>query len=375
MEDQIVYQSLVNIVAEKLFPHVKTRYLTETFGHLYAGKSSVWFYRKWSDGYAAFNKTARQAFNSGLKFTASFDLTAYYDSLDHGVLRHFLSSIGCDQQFCSTLAEYLSRWTATERRVYHNHGIPQGPLGSGLLSEVVLQHFDSNYGDPKRVRYLRYVDDIRLFAATSRELREMVVTLDLLSKDVGLFPQSSKIEIHEVVDIEAELKSVSRPPEASIKRKVVDQDKLRRRLITLSPRYRVVNDTRFKFLLAHASPSSTLNTRLWKVLEQRPDLYDSIFRYFRRYKTLPKTVAREVVTQIKQKPLYDAVTGGLIATAEGRLPCNRTGTFLILAGSEAPSAEGVQGTEGGMVSLIARCSENHRRRGKRSNGFGNNRGD
>jgi Reverse transcriptase (RNA-dependent DNA polymerase) len=320
VEDQIVYQALVNIVAERLFPRVQARYLTETFGHLYAGKSSVWFYRKWSDGYKAFNRTARQAFNSGLKFTASFDLTAYYDSLDHGVLRHFLASIGCDQEFCSALTEYLSRWTATQRRVYHNHGIPQGPLGSGLLSEVVLQHFDSNCGDPKRVRYLRYVDDIRLFAKTPRELREMIVKLDLLSKDVGLFPQSSKIEIHEVEDIEAELKSVSRPPEDAIKRETVDQEKLRKRIVTLSPRFRVTNDTRFKFLLAHASPSSALNSRLWKILENRPDLYDSIFRYFRRYKTLPRLVAKEVVTQIKRSPLYDAVTCGLISTAEGRLP-------------------------------------------------------
>lgn len=320
VEDQIVYQSLVNVVAEQLYPRVKARYLTESFGHLYAGKSSVWFYRKWSDGYAVFNKTARQAFNSGLTFTASFDLTAYYDSLDHGVLRHFLSAIGCDPEFCSALTDYLSRWTATERRVYHNHGIPQGPLGSGLLSEVVLQHFDSNYGDLKRVRYLRYVDDIRLFAATHRELREMIVNLDLLSKDVGLFPQSSKIEIHEVTDIEAELKSVSRPPEESIKRKIVDQEKLRKRLVALSPRFCVVNDTRFKYLLAHASPSAKLNSRLWKILEQRPDLYDCVFRYFRRYKTLPKAVGKEVVAQIKKKPLYDAVTCGLITTAEGRLP-------------------------------------------------------
>lgn len=61
VEDQIVYQALVNIVAERLFPHVKSRYLTEAFGHLYAGKSSIWFYRKWSDGYKAFNRTARQS--------------------------------------------------------------------------------------------------------------------------------------------------------------------------------------------------------------------------------------------------------------------------------------------------------------------------
>ena len=319
VEDQIVYQALVNVVAERLFPHVKSRYLTEAFGHLCAGKSSVWFYRKWSDGYAVFNKTARQAFDSGLTFTASFDLTAYYDSLDHGVLRHFLSAIGCDREFCSVLTEYLSRWTATERRMYHNHGIPQGPLGSGLLSEVVLQHFDSNYGDPRRVRYMRYVDDIRLFAATRQELREMIVDLDLLSKDVGLFPQSSKIEIHEVKDIESELKSVSRPPEEAIKRKVVNQDKLRRRLTELSPRFRVVNDTRFKYLLAHASPSSKLNGRLWRILEQRPDLYGCIFRYFRRYVTLPKGVVREILKQIRKRPLYDAVTCGLIATVEDRL--------------------------------------------------------
>jgi hypothetical protein len=320
VEDQIVYQALVNIVAEKLFPSVRTRYLKETFGHLYGGKNSTWFYRKWSDGYRAFNKAARQAFDSGLKFTASFDLTAYYDSLDHGVLRHFLLAIGCDQEFCVRLTDYLSIWTATEQRVYHNHGIPQGPLGSGLLSEVVLQHFDNNYGDPSRVRYLRYVDDIRLFAATHRELRQIIVKLDTLSKDVGLFPQSSKIEIHAVKDIEDELKSVSRPPEVAIKRKAVDQVKLRQRLVELSPRFTVRNDTRFKYLLAHATPNHRLNLRLWRILEQRPDLYDCIFRYFRRYPTLPKSVAKEMLRQIKGEPLYVAVTCGLIATMEGRLP-------------------------------------------------------
>jgi hypothetical protein len=320
VEDQVVYQALVNVVAEQLYPHVRARYLNETFGHLYAGKASTWFYRKWSDGYGAFNKTARQAFASGLRFTASFDLTAYYDSLDHGVLRHFLSVIGCDREFCIVLTDYLSRWTATERRVYHNHGIPQGPLGSGLLSEVVLQHFDSNYGDLNRVRYLRYVDDIRLFAATARELREMVVHLDLLSKDVGLFPQSSKIEIHEVQDIESELKSVSRPPEAAVRRKDVDQEKLRRRLVELSPRFRVKNDTRFKYLLAYAAPSSRLNSRLWRILDERPDLYDCILPYFRRYKLLPRSVAKQIVFRIKDNPLYDAVTCALVGAAHGRVP-------------------------------------------------------
>lgn len=262
VEDQIVYQAFVNLVAEKLFPKVRSRYLVETFGHLYAGKSSIWFYRKWSDGYSKFNEAAREAFNRGLIFSASFDLTAYYDSLDHRVLKHFLCKIGGSNAICATLTEFLSKWTATEHQIYHGHGIPQGPLSSGLLSEVVLQHFDQHYGAKAQLRYLRYVDDIRLFAKSENELRKMLVKLDMLSKDVGLFPQGSKIEIHEVKDIESELKSISTPPEVAIKKPYIDQLRLRRRLTELSPRFEITNETRFKYLLAHATPNSKLNARL-----------------------------------------------------------------------------------------------------------------
>jgi hypothetical protein len=55
VEDQIVYQAAVNLIAEQLFPRVSHRYFKQVFGHLYAVRSSVWFYRKWSDGYRAFN--------------------------------------------------------------------------------------------------------------------------------------------------------------------------------------------------------------------------------------------------------------------------------------------------------------------------------
>jgi len=99
VEDQIVYQAMVNIVAERLLPRARGRYLTETFGHLYAGKRSVWFYRKWAGGYRRFNDAARHAVAGGLVWTASFDLTACYDSLDHAVLRHFLGELGLERRF------------------------------------------------------------------------------------------------------------------------------------------------------------------------------------------------------------------------------------------------------------------------------------
>lgn len=319
VEDQIVYQAAVNVVAEKLFPRVRHRYFEEVFGHLYAGRTSIWFYRRWTDGYKAFNKSARKAFKGGFKFTASFDLTACYDSLDHGVLKHSLREIGCDKEFNERLTEWLSIWTATTRDVYMSHGIPQGPLSSGLLSEVVLREFDERRRAEGKVKYFRYVDDIRLFAKKEEHLRSMLVKLDMMSKDIGLFPQSSKIDIHEVTDIEKEIKAVSNPSESAIRGKVVDQAKLRKRLTALTPRFRIKNSTRFKYLLAHAKPNAALTARLWRVLEHHPESYATFCRYLARYSTMPAKTGERLVKQVKENGLYPAIRACFIEVATDRL--------------------------------------------------------
>jgi Reverse transcriptase (RNA-dependent DNA polymerase) len=324
VEDQIVYQSMANVVAERLAPRVRHRYMTQVFGHLYAGRTSNWFYTKWSDGYKEFNKAARKAFRRGLKYAASFDLTACYDSLDHGVLCHFLKQLGCELEFCQALREYLSVWTATGERIYQNHGIPQGPLSSGLISEAVLQYFDINTSPRSNLIYLRYVDDIRLFAKKEGDLRSSLVRLDRLSKDIGLFPQASKIDIHRIIRIEDELKSVSTPTEATVRNAtVVDQKKLAKRLVQLSPRLtpevHIEDETRFKYLFAFAQPSSRLNSRLLTISKARPDLVPTVARYFSRYRWLPFSVSRELIARIKAGHLYDHVTARWLDVIQNRL--------------------------------------------------------
>jgi retron-type reverse transcriptase len=320
VEDQIVYQSAVNLVAEKLYPRVNHLYNKKIFGHLYAGKSSTWFYRKWSDGYKAFNDAARNAYADGFIYVASFDLTACYDSLDHGVLRHFLEKLGLDHEFCRQLTDWLEVWTATEHGIFQNHGIPQGPLPSGLLSEVVLSHFDSLRASGITFHYFRYVDDIRLFSKNENDLRRLLVTLDLLSKDIGLFPQSNKIRIHQVHDIEKELKSISNPPEVAIKQKLVNQKKLFQRVVALTPHYIISDSTRFKYLLAHADASSVLTSRLWRILEKNPEIYKSICNYLCRYLKIPRVPAKKILEIIKTKALYHSVQAEFIAVADGKLP-------------------------------------------------------
>jgi hypothetical protein len=320
VEDQIAYQAAVNLIAEKLYPRVVRRYSQQVFGNLYAGKSSIWFYRKWSDGYKAFNEGARKAFADGFIYTASFDLTACYDSLDHRVLRHFLEKLGLDRDFRRVFTEWLEKWTATERGIFHNHGIPQGPLSSGLVSEVVLSHFDDLKLKGVDFRYFRYVDDIRLFAKNEHVLRRLLVALDLLSKDVGLFPQSGKISIHRVYNIEDELKTVSNPPEAAITLPFIDQKRLLKRIKELTPRFAITNPTRFKYLLAHANPSAELTARLWRIMENHPEIYRSLCNYLRRYDKLPRVPAKKLVELVRTNTLYQAVRAEFISVADGRLP-------------------------------------------------------
>lgn len=323
VEDQIVYQALANIVAEKLFPHARHLYLKEVFGHLYAGPANLWFYRKWSEGYKAFNKAAERAFAGGYEWAASFDLTAFYDSIDHHVLRRMLAEIGVSRDLSAFLTELLTEWTATSTRIYHNHGIPQGPLSSGLIAETVLRHFDQNHKTRFDARYLRYVDDIRLFAKQEDDLRHCLVKLDHLSKDIGLFPQSGKIDIHRVTRIEDELKSVSNPPEPALLNRAIDQPELRRRLAELAPGrkgYAVQDPTKFKFLAAHATASLQVADRLWKVYEAAPHYYPQLTRHLAKFETLPLRQAARLSDAIEAQELYPAVRAELIRASKGRYP-------------------------------------------------------
>ena len=328
IEDQIVYQAMANIVAEKLVPHVRSKYNKQVFGHLYAGTGSKWFYRKWSDGYKAFNTAAEDAFKGGFTWTASFDLTAFYDSIDHNVLRHMLSKIGLDEDFSNKLTDFLAQWTATSTQIYHNHGIPQGPLSSGLIAEVVLKHFDDQKISRFDVKSFRYVDDIRLFAKKEVHLRQALVALDRLSKDVGLFPQSEKIDIHEVHNIDGELKSVSNPIEPVLSTPAPDQKALRKRITELSSRFKVSNPTRFKFLLAKATPSSTLLDRLWRIYEHAPHFYPQIAGHLSRFVEIPERHALRLIDEIEKQELYPAVRAAFIQASVGRLPAS---TIVALA--------------------------------------------
>lgn len=302
------------------------RYGRRVFAHLYAGKSSPFFYMQWQSSYRKFANRVRDAFRNGYKFIADFDLTSFYDSIDHHVLAHFLNELKIDRDTTSFLMDCLKHWTSTTwtvgpQNIYHGHGIPQGPLPSGMLSEAVLLHLDEAGEQGSRTIYLRYVDDIKILAKTEDELRRKLIKLDISAKEIGLFPQTSKVNIHRITDPDDEVKSVSRPPERAIKPQV-DQPKLRARILQLSRNSVVTTGdaTRFKFLLANAEPNYKLNARLMGVIRKHPELAPAICSYIERYASVPPTMAADIVRYLHDGPeLYHSVNGALLNVALGRL--------------------------------------------------------
>ena len=52
------------------------------------------------------------------------------------------------------------------------------------------------------IKYIRYVDDIRVFAKTEREARADAMELELACRKWSLIPQSSKFEVKQAKSVE-----------------------------------------------------------------------------------------------------------------------------------------------------------------------------
>ena len=256
--------------------------------------------------------------DNGYVYVANFDLASFYDSIDHNVIKHYLRNISVSSDLIDFLLMCLKTWTSNtwtdvSNVIYHGHGIPQGPLSSGLLSEVVLKHIDERGGRLGKIQYIRYVDDIKIFSKTEGPLRQRLVALDLTAKEIGLFPQSAKINIRKVSDPYDEIKSISYPVELAL-RPEINRKKIVPCLLEMSRGGKVglENLTRFKYLIGCAEPSYKLNKKLIEVLVKQPALSSQISNYFSRYKKLPSKSAREILNYLESDEIYHAVNANLL---------------------------------------------------------------
>ncbi len=126
--------------------------------------------------------------------------------VDHNLLRASLAvRVRRDTHVLDLLCKCLGVWTTNASGNHVRHGVPQGPEASAFLAEVCS--WQNSTTCHSRIHYLRYVDDIRLLAKDEVPIRQSMLRLDLLSKDLGLVPQALKIGVKQYKSVQEILKT------------------------------------------------------------------------------------------------------------------------------------------------------------------------
>lgn len=333
IEDQILYQSLINIIAEKTKNRYKKNYYKTAFGNLYSAKNQHFFYRRWQEGYKSLNRNIKESYNSGYEYKGSFDLASCYDSIDHKVLGYLLDLIDLDREFIDFLLMSLSHWT-TNKQIYMGHGIPQGPLSSGLLSEVILTTIDDKFNlyKLKDIKYFRYVDDITLMGKSREEIVYALAVLDYISKTIGLFPQTSKIEVHKICNINEEINTISDIFDIS------DSGIKIRDSINLEDAFKktykdniVIEKTKFKLILPKLESKASIANIALGLLKYNPEYIETVCLYLSAYKRdIPSSCIKQIIDIINSVDVYQINKALLIDSVFQKLKDTDRDEIIVL---------------------------------------------
>jgi len=317
LRDQVVYQAILNVVAER-FRNVQDKFAeTRAFGALLSGKHDPFFYRHWKRSYRKYSNTVLQHYRKGWRHVAEFDLVSFYELIDHALLRRML------ERRCKThadeltlLFECLRTWRGDGNTADVAHGVPQGPLPSAFLAEILMFDVDKQrFGD---VTYLRYVDDIRLLAKSEQPLRRALVQLDLLSKRLGLVPQAQKIAVRKVSDIGELISTVPSGVDAELREATVSGTTQRRLYRTfmdsqtkVGKAWTIHDITKFKFALLRMNADLRLIPRITGYLIAYPHLSWVLCTYLKKFGR-NSVVAANLEKALNVNPVYDAVAANVL---------------------------------------------------------------
>jgi hypothetical protein len=140
-------------------------------------------------GWSAFRKASIEQIDNGAAHAVLTDITGFYENIDLDVLFSDLRSLGCDASVVQLLQTCLYRWCIVPGR-----GVPQGVSPSDILAKVYMNPIDQTVTD-MGINYIRYVDDMRIFAMGVPACKKALMFLTQALRRRGLNLQSAKTVI------------------------------------------------------------------------------------------------------------------------------------------------------------------------------------
>lgn len=359
LEDQIVLQAVANRFAAKLYAQRQRVELHTVFSNKLASpKDSIFFLEQWQQTYGEFQKKCQEVFAQGYRWSAHFDLAAFYDTISHKLLLEGMSTKGDEEETKNTVQNWLGRWSSGDLDSAIGHGIPQGPVASGFLSEAFLLPIDRQL-QKASFKYMRYVDDIRLFGRSESEVREAAIFLEQQCRNRGLIPQSSKCGIKELSSAAEAMGSLpSIPPqdgrgENEPPMKASAARKLLAGAIASRP-YEIKDKSRFRFVMYRAPADSEILGRVLRLLPRHPEHIDAMAAYFGNYRQSRRIVVAALDYLASGVP-YSYVRGELWHMVARLAPTAVLQHGLDLARQDARRRSRCVALSWGVMHYLMRC--------------------
>lgn len=197
MRDRIVHWLLYKY----MLPIWQLRFIADTFGNL-PGRGT----------HAAVRRLAQFARSAGATWVLQLDISKYFYSVNHSILKaRILRYIG-DQDIRALLVDLVDSFYTdgqydhlfaadTTYRRTRAKGMPIGNLSSQLFANIFLSDFDHWIKETLRVKcYIRYVDDLAIMAPSREALLTISTAIvEKLAAD-GLTIHPKKIRLAKVSD-------------------------------------------------------------------------------------------------------------------------------------------------------------------------------
>ena len=145
----------------------------------------------------------RLAVNGGGNWVMDADIEAYFDRIDHTVLKQLVAKRVNDRRMLELLKQWLragvvegGRWSPTET------GVPQGGVISPLLANIVLHELDTYWEEECRQlgQLIRYADDFVIVSRTEEAAREAHQRVDAFLTGLGLTLHPEKTWVVDLSD-------------------------------------------------------------------------------------------------------------------------------------------------------------------------------
>lgn len=193
IEDLIVFQAIIIKIAPKL----DTLLPNGVFAVRATGNDKNPF-KGWYNEWPKYQKKIKSLKNEGYNVLVVTDISAYFENIDHGILKEIILQNNIDKKLVDLLFFMLETWTHRPEYCANLYrGIPQTTNQdcSSFLSNIFLYGHDEVIDQLPNCKYIRWIDDMNIAVNTEIEGKMVLKRISETLRNLYLFPNTGKTEI------------------------------------------------------------------------------------------------------------------------------------------------------------------------------------